>query len=65
MFWRSKNANAEMLAAIARLEQRMADIEGAICVICDHVEAVEVELKRPRVARVIQAWPADGRTTVQ
>jgi hypothetical protein len=64
MFWRT-NRNAEMLAAIARLEQRMYDIEGAICIICDHVEAVEVELRRPRVARVIPQWPADGRSTVQ
>jgi hypothetical protein len=64
MFWRSRNA--EMLAAIARLEQRMCDIESAICVICDHVEALEQQQQKRRVARVvIPQWPADGRSTVQ
>jgi hypothetical protein len=63
MFWRSRNA--EMLAAIARLEQRMCDIESAICVICDHVERLEQQQRKPRAVCVLPQWSPDVRSTVQ
>jgi hypothetical protein len=57
MFWRT-NRHAEMLAAIAGLNVRVAAMESAILMLIDHVEALE---QRPRVAHVLNAWPADGR----
>ena len=59
MFWRrSNNKQAEMLAAIARLERRCADIEGAIVVIAEHVEILEE--KPARIASLLQKWEPDG-----
>jgi hypothetical protein len=55
MLWRT-NKNAETLLAIQRLERRFADIEGAIVVICDHVEALEA---KPAIARLLQQWTPD------
>lgn len=62
MFWRT-NRNAEMLAAIARLERRVADIEDAVIVLCGHVEVLEE--KPARIADLLEKWtPPDSARTV-
>jgi hypothetical protein len=63
MCWFRTNKNAEMLAAIHRLERRMCDIEGAIVVICDHIEALEekAEAQPKRIANLLERWrPPDA-----
>jgi hypothetical protein len=41
MFWTNRNANAEMLLAIERLERRCADLEGAAVIFAEHIEILE------------------------
>jgi hypothetical protein len=62
MFWR-QTKNAEMLAAIARLERRCADLEGAVIVLCDHVEVLEE--KPARIASLLQKWTPDSGVNKQ
>jgi hypothetical protein len=59
MFWRT-NKHAQMLAAIARLERRVADIEDAVIVICNHGEALEE--KPARIAHLLEKWMPDTTT---
>jgi hypothetical protein len=62
--WRSKH-NAELIAAaLLDLNTRIATIEQALVIIVDHVEQLEAQ-RKPRVAKVLPTWPADGRMTVQ
>jgi hypothetical protein len=62
MFWRT-NKNAEMLAAVGRLERRVADIEDAVIVLCDHIEILEA--KPARIAALLSKWqPPDNTRTM-
>jgi hypothetical protein len=65
MFWRT-NKNAEMLAAIERLDRRMAEVEGAIVVIAEHVEVLEekAEAQPKRIARLLEGWKPDTMRTM-
>jgi hypothetical protein len=62
MFWRRRSKqNIELIAALTALHLRTEALEAAVVTIIEGLE----QQQKPRVARVIQAWPADGRTTVQ
>jgi prefoldin subunit 5 len=50
--------NAEMIAAIERLERRCADLEGAAVVFAEHIEALEE--KPARIASLLQKWTPDA-----
>jgi hypothetical protein len=73
LFWRRRDT--ETVTALLALHVRMEVLEQAVLTLCDHVEALEQSLviivdqleaqRKPRVAKVIPPWPADGRTMVQ